>query len=164
MTTLVFPGQGSQYVGMTKDFYDKFQIVKDTFDIIETSSNLNIKDIIFEDSENLLNITQYTQLAIFSSSIAIFNVLKKNNIFNKININYLLGHSLGEYSALVASEIISIEECSKLLKIRGELMHNSYEEKMSGMVAIIGLQCSLIENIISQQYQSFWWILGVYAS
>ena len=77
MTSLVFPGQGSQFVGMTQDFYDEFSIVRETFDMIETSTKINIKDIIFENKSGFLDITQYTQLAIFCSSISIFNVFKK---------------------------------------------------------------------------------------
>ena len=71
MTTLVFPGQGSQYVGMTRDFYEEYFEVREIFEIIENISKIKIKDIIFENKDNLLNITQYTQLAIFCSSISI---------------------------------------------------------------------------------------------
>ena len=65
---LIFPGQGSQYIGMTKDFHDKFSVARDTFELIENSVNINIRDIIFNNSKDLLDITEYTQLAIFSSS------------------------------------------------------------------------------------------------
>ena len=148
MTSLVFPGQGSQFVRMTKDFYDKFPIVRETFEVIETSTKINIKDIIFYNKTDLLNITQYAQLAIFCSSISIFNVLKKEVLNDKLSINYCLGHSLGEYSALVASKVLNIEDCSKLLKIRSELMQNSSIANISGMAAIIGLNCSIVEKII----------------
>ena len=144
MTTLVFPGQGSQFVGMTKDFYEKYPYVREIFEIVEDSSKINIKDIIFNNTSNLLDITQYTQLAIFTSSMCIYRVLKKELLDNKININYCLGHSLGEYSALVASNILNIEDCSKLLKIRGELMQNADPKNISGMAAVLGLSCLLI--------------------
>ena len=100
MTALVFPGQGSQFIGMTKDFHDEFVIAKETFEIIENSVKINLRDIIFHNKSELLNITKYTQLAIFSSSMSIFNVLKHEIDINKLSINYSLGHSLGEYSAL----------------------------------------------------------------
>jgi len=149
MTTIVFPGQGSQYIGMTKDFYEEFAIVREIFEIIENTSKIKIKDIIFENNDNLLNITQYTQLAIFCSSISIFNVINEHLRKKNLLIKNFLGHSLGEYTALVASKVISIEDCVKLLKVRGELMQNAYAENKSGMAAVIGLNCSSIENIIS---------------
>ena len=149
MTTLVFPGQGSQFVGMTKDFHDNFTIAREIFDKIETNTKINIRDIIFENKFNFLNVTQYTQLAVFCSSMCIFNVLKKEIYNNKLPINFSLGHSLGEYSALVASNVISIKDCCNLLKIRGELMQNAYRKNMSGMAAVIGLDCVKVEKIIS---------------
>ena len=109
---------------------------------------MNCKRITLYNKSELLNITKYTQLAIFSSSMSIFNVLKHEIDINKLSINYSLGHSLGEYSALTASKVISIEDCSILLKNRGELMQNALKENMSGMVAIIGLDCSEVEKII----------------
>ena len=84
MTSIVFPGQGSQYVGMAKDFYDEFQVVREIFELIENSTNIKIKNIIFENESNLLNITQYTQLAIFCTSISIYKILIFINIFCKI--------------------------------------------------------------------------------
>ena len=149
MTTIIFPGQGSQYIGMAKDFYDNFETAKNTFEAVEKATNISITDIIFNDSKNLLNITQFTQLAIFTSSMAIYNVFNEEVIRPRnLSINCMLGHSLGEYSALSASQVLTIEDCSKLLKIRGELMQNSYEPNKSGMVAIIGLDCDSIQQII----------------
>ena len=148
MTVFVFPGQGSQFVGMSKDFYDNFKVAKDTFQLVEDVTKINIKKIIFENENNLLNITQYTQLAIFCSSISIFNVLKKEIDLKSLNINAMLGHSLGEYTALTAADYLSITDCSILLKIRGELMQNAYETNMSGMAAIIGMNCEKVENLI----------------
>ena len=148
MTTLVFPGQGSQYVGMSRDFYENFNIVKDTFNLVEEFSNINIKDIVFENQSDLLNITKYTQLAIFCTSISIYQVLKNEVDLSNLNIQFMLGHSLGEYTALTASDSLSIEDCIKLLKIRGELMNNASEVGESGMAAIIGLNCDSVEKII----------------
>ena len=149
MTSVIFPGQGSQYLGMARDFYDNFEIAKNTFKSIEKATNIKISDIIFKNTDKLLDLTQYTQLAIFTSSMAIFNVFKSEVIeYKNIDIDCMLGHSLGEYSALSASGSLSVEDCSKLLKIRGELMQNSYEPNKSGMVAIIGLDCNTIQEII----------------
>ena len=149
MTTIIFPGQGSQYTGMAKDFYDNFKTAKNTFEAVEKATNINISDIIFNNSKNFLDITQYTQLAIFTSSMAIYNVLNEEIIGPRnLSINCMLGHSLGEYSALSASKVLTIDDCAKLLKIRGELMQNSYESNKSGMAAIIGLDCDSIQEII----------------
>ena len=150
MTAIVFPGQGSQFVNMSKDFYDNFEIARNTFDLISETSKIDIKDIIFNNPSDLLNQTQYTQLAIFCSSISIFKVLKEEIDLKKINISFMLGHSLGEYSALTASEMLSVEDCSKLLKIRGELMQNAYEPNKSCMAAIIGINSEIAESIINQ--------------
>ena len=149
MTALLFPGQGSQYIGMAKDFYDEFAIARETFEKIENSVKINLRDIIFTNKSALLDITQYTQLAIYSSSMCIFNVLQNEIDIDKLFIKYSLGHSLGEYSALTVSNVISVEDCSMLLKKRGELMQNAFKENMSGMVAIIGLDCTKVEKIIS---------------
>ncbi len=146
MTSIVFPGQGSQIKGMAQDFYNNYDIAKNVFQIVENATNLNISEIIFDNSDNLLDITKYTQLAIFTSSMAIFEVFKNRYDFK--NINYVLGHSLGEYSALVASKSLTISECSNLLKIRGELMQNAFENNLSGMAAVLGLNCSEVEEII----------------
>jgi len=148
MTTLVFPGQGSQYLGMSRDFYENFKIAKDTFNLVEEVSNIKIKDIIFKNQSDLLNITQYTQLAIFCASISIYKVLKNEVDLSNLNIQFMLGHSLGEYTALTASDSISVEDCIKLLKIRGELMNNASEVGESGMAAIIGLNCDAVDEII----------------
>ncbi len=148
MTALIFPGQGSQFVGMSKDFYDEFSIARETFEIIENSVKINLRDIIFYNKSELLNITKYTQLAIFCTSMSIFNVLKNEIGIDKLSINFSLGHSLGEYTALTASKVISIEDCSILLKIRGELMQDAFKENMSGMCAIIGFDCTKVEKII----------------
>ena len=151
MTAVIFPGQGSQFLGMAKDFNDNFDIARSIFTEIEDSCSLNVRDIIFNDSNNLLNQTNYTQISIFAASLAMYKTFESEFLDDKININYMLGHSLGEYSALACSNIVNIADCAKLLKIRGELMNTSVEPNKSGMAALIGLDCSEIENIIKNQ-------------
>lgn len=148
MTAIAFPGQGSQYTNMVKDFYDNFSEAKETFNNIENITKIKISDIIFNDNLNLLNQTKYTQLSIFCASAAIFNVLKNNIDLKRLDITSMLGHSLGEYSAIYASGMLSLEECSLLLKKRGELMQNAYPNNKSGMAAIIGINCEKIEKLI----------------
>ena len=150
MTVIVFPGQGSQFLEMSKDFYDNFDVARNVFNLISNTTNIDIKDIIFKNPSNLLNQTQYTQLAIFCASISIFKVIEQEINLQKININHMLGHSLGEYTALTASGMLSIENCSLLLKARGELMQNAYEPNKSGMAAIIGINSDLAEKLIKK--------------
>ena len=154
MTTIVFPGQGSQFIRMGKEFYDNFLVSKEILQLIEDAVDLNLKKIIFEENDKL-NLTEYTQISIFSVSMMIFqffneNFIKKNNL----KIKYVLGHSLGEYSAFAASEVFKIDECSKLLKIRGRLMQNADPTNQSGMAAIIGMNCDKVEEILRLENSS----------
>ena len=150
MTTIVFPGQGSQFANMTKDFYDNSLIVKKTFQEVEDFTKIKISNLIFENKDDLINQTKYTQIAIFTSSISIFNFFKSEVNYEKKNVNFMLGHSLGEYTALAAANILSIEDCSKLLKTRGELMQNAYPPNQSSMAAVLGFSSEFIDNFIKE--------------
>ena len=150
MTVIVFPGQGSQFIEMGKDFYDSFQEVKDIFNTISDVSKIDIKDIIFNNPSDLLHQTQFTQISIFAVSISLFQVLKKHLDISDLKINFMLGHSLGEYSALCAANYFTIKDCAYLLKNRGELMQNAYEPNKSTMAAIIGIDCIKAEKIINE--------------
>jgi [acyl-carrier-protein] S-malonyltransferase len=148
MTSIIFPGQGSQFLGMTKDFFDNFKIAQDTIAEIEDATNMSIKKIIFGNDDNLLNITNFTQVSIFAGSMSIYRTLEKNFGFANLKINNMLGHSLGEYSALAASKSLKVSEASSLLKIRGELMNSAIEPNTTTMAALIGLNCEDVEQII----------------
>jgi len=151
MTAILFPGQGSQYIGMSEDFYINFLNSKLVFEEVEDSTSIDVKKIIFNDSLNQLNLTNYTQLCIFTASYSIFRVIETEFDLKKMNVNTMLGHSLGEYSALASSYKITLSNCSKLLKLRGDLMHKAIKPNESGMAALIGLDCISIENIIDEQ-------------
>ena len=148
MTSIIFPGQGSQFLGMTKDFFDNFKIAQDTITEIEDATSISIKKIIFGNDDNLLNITNFTQISIFAGSMSIYQTLEKNFGFSNLNINNMLGHSLGEYSALAATKSLTISQASSLLKIRGELMNSAIEPNTTNMAALIGLNCEDIISII----------------
>ena len=148
MTSIIFPGQGSQFLGMAKDFFDNFTIAKDTITEIEDATNMDIKKIIFGNDDILLNITNFTQVSIFSASISIYRTLEKNFGFENLNINNMLGHSLGEYSALTASKCLTVAQASFLLKTRGELMNSTIVPNTTTMAALIGFNCENIMRII----------------
>tara|TARA_B100000945_G_C20304074_1_gene559508 strand:+ start:46 stop:960 length:915 start_codon:yes stop_codon:yes gene_type:complete len=148
MTSIVFPGQGSQFIGMSKDFYDNFSISRAVLEEIEESTKLQLKKIIFEDPDNLLNLTQYTQICTFAASVMIFKALESSYLDNS-KIDVMLGHSLGEYSALACSNKLDLNDCSIILKKRGKLMSDTMDAGKSSMAALIGLSSSEVEKIIS---------------
>ncbi len=149
MTSIVFPGQGSQSVGMSKDFNDNFKIAKQIFEEIEDYTQLNIRKLIFENEENKLNLTQFTQICIFASSYVIFQTYISENDLSIENFKVMMGHSLGEYTALACSKKINLKECCLILKKRGELMNNAIAPNKTGMVALIGKDSNFIQKIIN---------------
>jgi [acyl-carrier-protein] S-malonyltransferase len=131
----IFPGQGSQYVGMGKDLYDKYLYAKEIYDQAETIINLPIKKLSFEGPDTELRNTNNTQPAILIHSMVCFEILKNRNIKPTL----ACGHSLGEYSALYSAGVIDFESVLKLVKQRGELMFSEGLKKPGAMAAIIGL-------------------------
>ena len=150
MSAIVFPGQGSQYLSMAIDFNENFNISKDIFTEIEDATKIEIRKIIIENQEDKLNRTNFTQIAIFSASIVIYRTLINQIGLEIINPEIVLGHSLGEYSALVAINSLNLKDASRLIKIRGELMHSAIEPNTSGMAAIIGKNAKDIDEIIAK--------------
>ena len=148
MTSIVFPGQGSQTSGMAKDFYDNFKIAKLIFEEIEDYTKIDLKKIIFDNVNDKLNLTQFTQISIFAASYTIFKVYFSETNIDSKDINVMMGHSLGEYTALACSGRISLKDCSLILKKRGELMNTAVTPNETGMAALIGKESNTIQNII----------------
>ena len=148
MFSVLFPGQGSQSVGMVKELYENFNYVKDLFNEANEALNLSIDKMIFEGPKELLDETENTQPAIFLASYSIFEVIKNESAFNLDNAKYFAGHSLGEYSALACSKVIKFIDTIKLLKIRGNAMQNAVPKGEGGMVAILGEDIKKINELI----------------
>jgi [acyl-carrier-protein] S-malonyltransferase len=155
MFSVLFPGQGSQTVGMARDLHDNFNYIKDLFKEADEALNFSISKLIFEGPKELLNQTENTQPAIFMVSYAIFNIIKKETSFDIYKANFFAGHSLGEYSALACAGVISFEDTIKLLKIRGNAMQNAVPNNEGGMVAVLGEQIKKIEEIILNNRDKF---------
>jgi len=150
MTAIIFPGQGSQYIDMSMDFNENFDVARKVFQEIEDITQINVRKIITENPSDNLNQTNYTQISIFSASMAIYKSLLVEFGYEIIKPKILLGHSLGEYSALVAGNLINVADASILIKKRGELMHSSIEPNVSGMAAIIGKNAEFIDDVINK--------------
>ena len=148
MNALLFPGQGSQIVGMGSEFYENFDIVKTIFKEADEKLNYNISRIILEGPENELQLTQNTQPAILTVSYSIFKVLKDEFGFEFKNFNYFAGHSLGEYSALVCAESLSFNDAIYLLNERGKAMQEAVPVGKGSMMAVLGLKTEELNNMM----------------
>ncbi|MDX1949061.1 MAG: ACP S-malonyltransferase [Rickettsiales bacterium] len=151
----VFPGQGSQIVGMGKDFYDNFIEAKEVFQEVDNALNQNLTKIIFEGSAEDLTLTENTQPALMAVSIAILRTLLKQS-GKKLNdfSDYVAGHSLGEYTALCAAGAFNLSDCARLLKLRGKSMQQAVPQGKGAMAAVIGLDFANVEKLTNQANSS----------
>ncbi len=155
MFSVVFPGQGSQAVGMGKLFYENYDLVKNYFKEADDALNFPLSKLILEGPKSDLDLTLNTQPAIFLISYSIFNVIKKEFNIDLNKASFFAGHSLGEYSALSCAGYINFSNTIKILRIRGEAMQNAVPKGIGGMIAILGTTIKNIEDILSDNKKNF---------
>jgi len=158
MFSVIFPGQGSQLVGMGKDFFDKYTLVKDLFKEADDTLGFSLSNLILNGPKEDLDLTENTQPAIFLISYSIFQIIKEEFNINLNKANFFAGHSLGEYSALASAGALSFSDTLKILKIRGKAMQSSVPKGAGGMVAVLGSEIGTVENIINEnktEYECF---------
>ncbi len=148
MFSVIFPGQGSQIVGMGKDLINKFESVKKNFDDADKTLGFSLSNLILEGPKEALDQTENTQPAIFLVSYSIFNLIKNEFKIDLNKAKYFAGHSLGEYSALAASGVLSFSDTLKILKTRGKAMQSAVPKGEGGMVAILGAEIDKVEDVI----------------
>ncbi|MFH1613443.1 MAG: ACP S-malonyltransferase [bacterium] len=147
---LLFPGQGSQYVGMGKDFYEHSEKAKEIYDKASKILGQDIAKLCFEDIDKKLNETLFTQVAMFTTTIAYFEVFQEK-FQNLEMVHFLAGHSLGEYAALVASKTLDFETGLMLVQKRAEIMNDIAQKNPGKMAAIIGLERKIVEECCQQE-------------
>lgn len=148
---LLFPGQGSQSLGMGKDIYNDYETYRNVVKKVNEYTGLNLEEITFNSSEEILNQTKNTQIAILTMSLGILEILKEN----KVNAEASLGLSLGEYGALIFGQILSLEDGVKIVKKRGEIMQDLCPEGDWAMAAVLGLDEKTVNEVCEGATQGF---------
>ena len=155
MFSVIFPGQGSQVVGMGKDLYNRFDLVKSLFKKADDALNLSLSKIVLDGPKEDLDLTTNTQPAIFLISYSIFQIAKIEFNINLHKAKYFAGHSLGEYSAMACAGYLDFNDTIKILKIRGAAMQNSIPKGEGGMLAVLGASVENIEKILKDNKNDF---------
>ena len=149
MKAVLFPGQGSQFVGMASDFYKKFNSVKEIFKIVDKTLGYSLSELILNGPEEELKLTKNTQPAIMTVGVSIFNVLKKEFSINLNDAIFFAGHSLGEYTALVCAGSLTLERAAYLLNERGKAMQEAVPDGNGSMTAVLGMTIDELEKELS---------------
>lgn len=148
MHSILFPGQGSQYVGMGQDLYDKYDLVKKIYHRVDKTLGYSLSDIILNGPESKLKMTENTQPAIMTIGVSIFSLLKQEFNFKFEKTKFFAGHSLGEYTALVCANSLSIETAASLLHKRGKFMQAAVAPENGGMLAVLGISAKEVSEEI----------------
>ena len=155
MFSVIFPGQGSQLVGMGKDLHDKYSLIQDLFKEADDTLGFPLSKLILSGPKEELDLTENTQPAIFLMSYSIFKLAKTEFGIDLNKANFFAGHSLGEYSALTCAGSLQFSDTLKILKVRGKAMQNSVPKGVGGMVAILGSEIEIIENFLNQNINKY---------
>jgi len=155
MFSVIFPGQGSQLVGMGKDLHGKYSLVQGLFKEANDILGFSLSDLILDGPKEDLDLTENTQPAIFLISYSIFRLIKEEFNIDLNKANFFAGHSLGEYSALALAGALSFPDTLKILKTRGKAMQNSVPKGEGGMIAVLGSKIEIIENFINENEKKY---------
>ena len=155
MFSVVFPGQGSQVVGMCRDLYNKFDLFKGVYKEADEILDYPLSKIILDGPKDILDLTENTQPAIFLVGYSIFRLINEEFNINLQNAKFFAGHSLGEYTALACSGVLSFSDTLKILKLRGKAMQASVEDGEGSMVAVLGSDIKNIEKILYENKKKF---------
>ena len=155
MFSVIFPGQGSQLVGMGKDLHNKHSLVQDLFKEADDTLGFSISKLVLEGPKEDLDLTENTQPAIFLVSYSIFKLIKEEFKIDLNKASFFAGHSLGEYSALTSAGSLSFSDTLRILKIRGNAMQSSVPKGVGGMVAVLGSEIKTIEKIITDNKDKY---------
>jgi len=149
-TAFIFPGQGSQYIGMGKTLFETYDEAKRVFEQVNDSLGIDLTKIMFDGPEDELNLTENTQPALMAVSMAVVKVLESKGVHVSEKAKFVAGHSLGEYSALTAANALDVAQTAKLLQIRGQAMQKAVPVGEGSMAAILGLDFADVLAIASE--------------